>query len=76
MGKFDDPPDHTPGNSREIRTLDEAIKLIDEWEAAYQALKADHAKLHRDLTYANARLEAMQTLADNFEVLYKAAIEG
>ena len=52
---------------RELRTLDDAVSLLDEWQSAYrelegQAIRLDHAwaEKYRELEYEMHRLQALE----------------
>ena len=69
-----------PKNVVEIRTLVDAMKLLDEWQAAYQDLERDYNRMHSDYIGMKLRLETTQALReiDEFERQYTAssAVDG
>ena len=73
-------PDFVRPQGVEIRTLDDAMKLIDEWQAAYRDLERDYNRLHSNYIGMKLRLETTQALReiDEFEREYAAssAVDG
>ena len=69
------PPDFTPANVVEIRTISDALKLLDEWQAAYQDLRRDLAKLNEKYIDAKFWAETNECSARNYELLYRAALK-
>lgn len=63
-----DEPDYVEPAMVEIRSIDDAIKLVDDWAKAYAAL-------HREITWLRADLENARTLAANYEALYTLSQE-
>lgn len=57
-----------PGEMRELRTLDEAASVIDEWMAAYLALWRDYVRLNDQLI--DAKLD--REMADARAVVLEA----
>lgn len=72
----DPKPDFTPPqNVVEIRTLADALKLLDDWEAAYAELEHRYAIKHRALINALFWAEYYDGLASNYCALYEAALK-
>ena len=65
-----------PQNVVEIRTISQALKLLDDWEAAYDELRRDYTKLHAQYTKAIFWAAVHKTGEQSNWVLYEAALTG
>ena len=54
-----------------LRTMDDCLKLIDEYEAAYQEACTAWARLHTEYIHMKERAENAAALAANYEFLYE-----
>jgi hypothetical protein len=59
-----------PQNVVEIRTLGDAMKLLDEYIAAYQEARTAWARLHNEFIHMKARAEAWECIAENTQFFY------
>ena len=72
MIDWDAEPDFIPPqNMVELRTLADAVKLLDQWQEAYADLRRDYARLHHDYCKLRSWAECEETLAKNYEMLYE-----
>ena len=72
----DPKPNFTPPqNIVEIRTTGDALKLLDEWEAAYKELQRDYLRLGIAHMHMTLDAKSAQTLADGYQALYRAALD-
>ena len=71
-----DEPDFVgPQNMVEIRTVEEAIKLLDEWQEAYADLRRAYHKLHEKYIDATFWREVQESNAKNYETLFRAYVD-
>ena len=63
--------------TRELRTLDEAVSLIEEWEVAYQALESQCIRLDRAwvLKYRELETDYHRLQALEYDTAYQRAVE-
>lgn len=59
----------------ELRTMDDAIALLDQWQAAEATTWREYLRLHEDYCEMKRRAEFWESLAGNYEHLYKIALE-
>jgi len=72
----DPEPDFTPPqNQVELRTLEDAVKLLDQWIEAYEELRRDYTQLHSKYVEVLFMAGVHTTFADNYELLYRAALD-
>lgn len=73
--KPDPPPDFVrPQNVVEVRSVHDAMKLLAEWQAAYDELRSEYAKLHALYVKVKFRAECLDTLAKNEEMLRRHGV--
>lgn len=56
---------------RELKTLEGALALLDEWRVAYHGLERELARKHLELIHAKADADAWRCLAENYQALYE-----
>ena len=60
-----------PQNVAEIRTLEDALALLDQWEAAHQEAVTAWARQHDAYCKMKWRAENAESLAANYQLLYE-----
>ena len=72
MIDWDAEPDFIPPqNMVELRTLADAVKLLDQWQEAYEDLTRQFRRLELDYLKLRNWAECTDTLAKNYEMLYE-----
>jgi len=71
----DEPDCIKPQGVVEIRTLSDAMKLIDAWEAAYAELRREYHLLHHDYIDMKFWREVEHSNAAIYETLFRAAMD-
>jgi hypothetical protein len=66
-----EPPSLGKPRDRVLRTMEEAVALIDEWQAAEAELWTEYLRLHDRYCKMKWRAEAAEFIADNYELLWE-----
>lgn len=64
------PADFTPPQGVALYSMADALKLLDQWIAAYDDLKTDWARTHHELWKAKLDADGWRTLSSHFEFLW------
>lgn len=70
------PADFVRGNVVEVRSLEEATSLLDEWIAAYDELRRDFVKLHSEYCTALFWAGVYKTGEESNRILYESALSA
>lgn len=65
ISPFDRPdpaPDFIRGEVVEVRTVQDALRLLDQWEQAYAELRTDYARAWNELEKAKVEIDNLEAL--------------